>query len=251
MSMESRLETVNDCCESFLPSLQIAYEKAHASDTALMGVAVISLTIEPDGAVSRTRINSAKITDPVVKRAFQEVVSSWNFSSASRQVRVRYPLVFVPPGSHVDAVLDWEERTTQKSGTTGPQEGVSPIQPPEPIGRTVAGKTPPRREEKETTGTEPPVLVRKPDPVPIVPKSQTPVMVRKSSFQVQPGLYEVTTSTSLLRQPRADGEVIMHFTLGQKIRVKGAVGNYLEVYSTTGKEGGYVHREDAKIVKGT
>jgi hypothetical protein len=61
------------------------------------------------------------------------------------------------------------------------------------------------------------------------------------------GWYEVVTATPLLSEPAADAEIVTHLQSRTRVKVTGAVGDYLEVRSTKGGRNGYVLRDDVVL----
>jgi hypothetical protein len=99
--------------EAYFPELQTLYERELASEPWLMGSLVLDLIIEPDGKLSHVDFLSAKVKSRKLRAAVSELVRTWRFSSASGPVRVRYPVLFIPPGIDAASIVAWEKSVAE------------------------------------------------------------------------------------------------------------------------------------------
>ena len=72
---------------------------------------------------------------------------------------------------------------------------------------------------------------------------------RPSEVGVPLGTYRVISSTPLRGEPNDDALVVTLLKSGIKIRVVGAIGDYLEVHSQKGRAPGYVLKDDVVLVQ--
>lgn len=90
-------------------------------------------------------------------------------------------------------------------------------------------------------------LAPQPEPAPQAPAEHRQVAKpapQEQKPQVPSGTYRVITSTPLQGEPHADASVVTQLQPGIRVRVVGAVGDYLEVRSRKGNAPGYVYKQD-------
>jgi hypothetical protein len=202
-------EAIQQEVEIHLSELQNVYEAERASDSSLMGIIRLDLTIEPDGKTSAVRSQSAKIASKKLPDVIQGLAREWRFPLASGVVKVSYPLLFLPPGMDAAPIIAWMKNTT-------------------PV------------EDKP----------KNPERMPVPPKVKEPPAKPQRMAEVQAalGMYRTITATPLRSTPQADAAVVTELQSGIRVRIVGAEGNYLRVWSRQGRPPGYVHRRDVVFV---
>ena len=216
---------------SFLPQLQAVYDQERKRDPSLMGSLAVSLTIEPDGQVSDLRFPVSRVSGERLTAAIFDHMRAWIFPPAAEQVRLRYRLLFIPPGIDVASIMTWEKQldsraVVDRSKESHPRLAAAPTpaaqpSPPKATAPTPTVKTPPQQ-------VSPPVRV--------------PEIDRDTAV----GWYRVERPTSLYAAPRDSSDVVTRLRPGQRVRVIGVVGEtWLEVRSVTNRPPGFLRREDA------
>jgi hypothetical protein len=135
-------EVLQQKVETHFSDLQEVYEAERTADPSLMGSLVLNLTIEPDGRTSHIRFKSAKIASKKLQDIVRGLAHEWRFSLASGEVRVDYPLLFLPLDMDAASIIAWERSTAALA--TQPEPA-----PQAPIERQQVAKPAPQEQKPQ------------------------------------------------------------------------------------------------------
>src|SRR5262249_8368145 len=91
------LAALQAAVETDRADLQALYERERATNPTLLGSVVLNFIIEPNGRVSRARVQAAKLPNPRMQERVLALARTWQFAPAVGRVSVSYPLLFLPP----------------------------------------------------------------------------------------------------------------------------------------------------------
>jgi hypothetical protein len=91
---------------------------------------------------------------------------------------------------------------------------------------------------------------KNPESVQVAPRAKEPPAKPQRMAEVQAplGMYRTIIATPLRRTPQADAKIVTELRSGIRVKVIGAEGNYLRVWSRQGRAPGYVHRRAVVFV---
>ncbi|MBI3246880.1 MAG: hypothetical protein HYZ50_10270 [Deltaproteobacteria bacterium] len=212
---------------ALLPGLRDAYDTERTHEPALMGSLDVSLTIEPNGAVSDVRFPVKRVSDERLTAAAFKQMRMWTFLAADLPVFLHFTVLFVPPGVDEASILLWEKRLGSR-----PVVERDPEAPASMV--TVPAREPERRLPEEALKEQ-------------VQEAVTPPSRATAQGDQVARWYRVTRETVLRTEPRESADVVRQLRKGIRVRVVGMVkGRWLEVHSVAKRPPGFLWWRDAE-----
>ncbi|MDF1822883.1 MAG: AgmX/PglI C-terminal domain-containing protein [Alcanivoracaceae bacterium] len=90
-------EQIRRIFDRYAGRINSAYQRALRKNPALQGTVVLSLVIDPSGAVTDVKVKSSELNDPDLERKVQIIVSTMDFGALNVEVwKGDYPINFFP-----------------------------------------------------------------------------------------------------------------------------------------------------------
>lgn len=237
------LEVLERQVLTLLPELRDAYENERAKDPSLMGSLDVSMTIEPNGAVSDMRFPVKRVSSERLTSAVFDQMRAWTFPPADLPVQLRFTLLFVPPGMDEASILFWEKRL-------GSRPVIERVAEPPASSEVVAAvrlaekrpqeETPKKREEAATQASAKTSTMAK-----TLPPAEASRPNKDVVHEIT-GWYRVLYPTVLRSAPQPSAGIVTRLSKGMRINVVRVVkGQWLEVRSISDRPPGFLWWEDA------
>jgi hypothetical protein len=160
---------------------------------------------------------NSDFSESELKKLIVDEAYKWRFPEATTgDVRVEFPLLFIPPGFDVTSIMKWE----QSIGARASEPGVASKE------ISAGSSTSSSSQKTETKRPAPP---------------------RKAPVA---GSYEILRETAVYREPREDSEQVASIAAGIKVNVVAVRGEWLEVRSKVGNPPGFIKKDSATFMAG-
>lgn len=87
-------EVIESSIQQQLPRVRACYERQLKTDSTIRGKMTLSMSVQPNGAVSRARVSGDQVGDQELTSCVTQALSTFQFPPSTESVAVEYPVQF-------------------------------------------------------------------------------------------------------------------------------------------------------------